>query len=167
MRKLTDALAATDMPARTRRLLALCPGALCGCVPTNYDAFVERVDCPTCSQILDAFDEITTLQNERSRRVKEVCGPVRARNAERMKEYAERKHAALFRFLVRKPKLEAEPPYRNEEWCRVPDRRCDELLGRIETLKAACVPHWGDKAGVAISKAMVSNNIRKDNWYEV
>lgn len=163
-KKLTEALAETDLSARQKRLLALCPGAGFGCLPPNMDKIIERVDCPTCSQILDAFDEIVRLQKERSRRVKEVCGPIRERNADRKREYECRKRQVLFGFLVRKPVLEAEPPCQDEEWCKVPDQRCHALLDRVEALKASCVAHWGDAANEEISRSVVEADIRKDDW---
>lgn len=147
--RLVDAAARMGLDTRSRRIFLAMPGIGFGFVPDNYDGIIERIDCPTCSRMMDLVDETMRPGSdviEDDRRL----APVRARNAERKAAFERRRAWPLI------GRLFSEPTYEPE------DTRVDFLIARVEELKAACPLHWGSPEASAISEQLMGAYVRSD-----
>lgn len=145
----TDAADRTGLDARGRRIALTMPGIGFGFFPGHFDAFIERIDCATCSRIMDVIDEsLRPTSDAREDAVR--LAPVRARNAERKAAFERRRAWPLIGRFFREPAYEPEVA------------RADILVARIEALKRECPAHWGNPAARAISETLMGTYVRSD-----
>lgn len=147
--RLVDALERTDLDLRSRRITLCMPGMLFGFVPESHDGFVERIDCPVCSRMMDLIDE--TLGPARP---PGDPGPVpdsaRERNAAKRAEFARRRAIPIVGRLFREPAYEPEEP-------AVPS-----VFERLDALKTECPRHWGDEAARQVSDQLMGSYVHSD-----
>jgi len=147
--RLADAADRMGLDARGRRILLTMPGLGFGFAPKNYDGFVERIGCPTCSRMMDVIDEAVCptipppMDSGRAARIS-------IRNAIRKAAF-ERRRAwpVIGRFFP-------EPTYEYEVMSH------GNLTARLDALKAECPRHWGDGEARAISELLMGTYVRSD-----
>jgi hypothetical protein len=133
-----DAIDRADLSTHNHRIALTMPGLGFGFAPRNYDGFVERIECPTCSKMMDLFDDATK--------------PVELSpgDKERKAAYDRRRAWPLIgRFFP-------EPTYKSVAF------DAEALFVRLDAIKAECSRHWGTEDARAIGEELMGNYIRAD-----
>ncbi len=164
-KKLTEELAKTGLPERSQLILALAPGCLFGFPPDNLGEIIERVDCPTCHEMMETIQKISVVVSSLQASINDLVLPVRKRNEARTKDYERRRHGFFIGLFAKLPELESEPEYLNQPWFMEAMRHVEEME---RTLKALCekdISHWGDERSRKTSREVVGLFLAKDNSY--
>lgn len=114
------------------------PGIPFGFVPKNYNGFVERIDCPTCSKLMDLFDETS----------KPVVVELSAGDQMRKSAFERRRAWPLIGRFFR------EPEYPSAAFDAL------ALYARLDEIKAECPRHWGTEEARAIGEELMGSYVR-------
>ncbi len=114
------------------------PGLGFGFAPRNYDGFVERIECPTCSKMMDLFDDASK--------------PVELslEDKERKAAYERRRAWPLIGRFIPHPVYDSAP------------FDAKAMFARLDAIKAACPRHWGTPEASAIGEELMANYVRAD-----
>lgn len=164
-KKLTEALEDTGLPERTQLILALAPGCLFGFPPPNLDKMIERVDCPTCRQMMILVKKCCEASAELQRKVDDFCRPVRERNAAKQDAYERRRSVIILGWFARQPELVPEPEYQSESWYAEATRQLEEMEVELDRLSGEDAAHWGDEENRKTSREVVGLFLAKDSGY--
>lgn len=148
--RLVDAAERLGLDARSRRIMLTMPGLSFGFAPRNFDGFVERIDCPSCSRMMDFMDAAMRPSTDSFADDVRVA-PIRARNAAARATFERRRAWPLVGRFFKEPTYEPEVP------------PAEDLIARLDAFKAACPKHWGTEEARAISEELMGNYVRADS----
>ena len=166
-RKLTHELERSGLPERTQLIIALAPGCLFGFPPDNLTEIIERVDCPTCRQMMALAKKGCEADAELQRKVDDLCHPVRERNNARREAYERRSRRFIIGRFTRLPEFEPEPDYKNEPWHAEAMKEIDRMEAELNRLSEEDVPHWGDEENRKTSCEVVGLFFVKDSYVTI
>ncbi len=147
--RLVDAADRMGLDARARRIMLTMPGLSFGFPPINCGGFIERIDCPRCSRMMDFMDAAMRPATDAFKDDPHVVS-IRARNAAKKTAFERRRAWPLIGWLFTEQAYEPEVP------------PPDVLFARLDALKIACPEHWGTEDARAVSEELMDNYARAD-----
>ena len=135
--RLVDAADRLKLGTRERRILLTMPGLGFGFAPKDYDGIIERIDCSSCSKLMDFADEM------------EKPAELSPEDKERKATFERRRAWPVIGRFFREPKYASS-------------LSTEDVIARIEAFKAACPAHWGTEEACAISEEMMGSYVHAD-----
>lgn len=153
--KLTERLKKSNLPERNQLILALAPGCMFGCPPSNLNKLIERVDCPTCRTVMEKVKEAAEILSETREMVDDYCQTIRTRNTLRQEYYNRCRRIFILGHFFKPPQLVSELEYLRLSWYVNSMKRVKRIEEELELLTRQDVPHWGDEENREISREVV------------
>lgn len=164
-RPLVEALSGSGLPDRQQLILSLAPGCLFGFPPKNLVGIIERVDCPTCRELMGVAQHITEIGKDLHARIGEFQRSTVERNGARRAEYRRRAQRPIIGRFAREPRDEPLPDAAQEPWYRELREHVRELERHFEELRASCSTHWQDPAAREVSDEVVSGFLLREHHH--
>ncbi len=154
--KVTDALKKTNLPDRQQKLLAMFPGCMFGFPPPYFKEMMERLDCPTCQEILGIVERMLGIYDRLGKQINECCQPTYKRNNSRREKFEARRRIPIFGRFFSTPTYEPEPDYKSEPWYVQINKEIAEVRVLYQDLRRLDKEHWHGETNKEINDYFLS-----------